>query len=67
MVFLPVAGFSPPCGVRGLVLPPDVFGGGFVVLPPEFSLVSSALMGTKTDVGLVLIPSSSVPTFFWPL
>ena len=56
MVFLPMAGylFHPPVVVRGLVLPPDVFGGAFVVLPPDvfggdFPLVSTGILDGDPD------------------
>ena len=60
--------------MRGLVLPPDVFCGAFVVLPPEvfgadFPLVSTGILdgegpdGIGPGKGWVFLPSSSVPTF----
>ena len=46
--------FSTPGGVRGLVLPPDVFGEAFVVLPPDvfggdFPLVSTGILDGDPD------------------
>ena len=58
MVFLPVACHClfclPPCGVRGFVLPSDVFCGDMVILVPDdfsgdFVLVSTDILEGEPD------------------